>query len=73
MACQTRNVILTLRFVVGVEVPTDLERRSVDVFPADVVDGLATPTLAEDPVLDIFDVIMVLRGAVGLITFAPPA
>ena len=70
------DVIRVLRLAVDLEEPEDLETfRRANVGPADLSGGepqTARPTNEEPRVLDVADVILVLRASVDLIVFAEP-
>jgi hypothetical protein len=69
------DVVLALRFAVGLEAPSVEELRRVNVAPASVVPGspdVATPTAAPPRVVDVADVVLLLRAAVELTRFTSP-
>lgn len=69
------DVVKVLRFSVGLETATAEQAFRANVSPATIVAGptdVATPTLAEPRVVDISDVVLMLRTAVGLAVLTEP-
>jgi hypothetical protein len=67
------DVVRGLRFAVGLDVPSLEEQRRADVAPADVTPGppdVARPRAVAPPRVDVADVVLTLRAAVGLTVFA---
>ena len=69
------DVVLLLRFAVGLEVPTAAELRAGDVAPAIVLPGFpeqATPRLDAPGLLAVDDAVLALRASIGLTRLDPP-
>jgi hypothetical protein len=69
------DVVRALRFVVGVEQATAEELRRGNVAPATLFAATperATPTLEGAPTVEVTDVVLLLRAAVGLTVFTDP-
>jgi hypothetical protein len=69
------DVVRLLRFTVGIEIPTPLERVAADVAPASpcrVELGRRRPDSDDAGDLDVSDVVVTLRATVGLLELASP-
>jgi hypothetical protein len=64
------DVVLALRFVVGVDVPSAEELRRADVAPVDRF--VSPPEVVGDGVVEVGDVVVMLRQAIGLDALAWP-
>lgn len=69
------DVVLALRVTVALDVPTTMELNALNVTPATVLPGppdFVSPTADAPLVVDVTDVVMLLRAAVALVTFTLP-
>lgn len=69
------DVVKALRFTVGLDATSADDLKRGNVAPASIAPGppeIATPTLAAPRVLDVTDVVLLQRAAVGLTAFAAP-
>ena len=69
------DVVVMLRFAVGLDAPTPRELRAADVAPAVVLRGNpdhATPRLQAPAAIAVDDAVLALRASVGLLRFADP-
>jgi hypothetical protein len=70
------DVVLALRFAVGLETPSGGEMDRANVAPATTVPGppdVATPLAGALRKVDVADVVLLLRAAVALTVFPPPS
>ena len=69
------DVVFALRTSVGLETPTSAQLDAMDVAPYDLFPGppdFAAPNPAATRAVDIADVVAMLRGSVGLVSFTDP-
>ena len=69
------DVVRVLRISVGLDAPTTADVAACNVAPAWIstdVPPVVTPTMQEPRVVDVSDVVLVLKAAVGLTRFATP-
>lgn len=70
------DVVVALRLSVGLEAGTPEQRIRANVAPATLTPAspasIATPTFMEPDVIDVSDVVLLLRGVVGLVIFPQP-